>query len=336
MGIYSLALGVLLGGLMQISILVPFIHKLFKNKSLQFSYKPYISFNTQTDKKYYSQLWPISIDVFLSKTSEIVDKFLASGLNIGSITYLHFSIAIFRLPFSFISQAINSVILKEFSDKIALFDKNKAKRLFLDGIKTNLFLLTPVSILMILLSDPIVSLLFERGKFNIFMVHNTSIALKFYSIGLIGWGIHSLTTRIFSARIDIKTSMTLNFFMLLTNIALSIYLVTTPLKFAGLALATSISFILFSFIRFVVLKNRLKQEDIFIKYKEISLSFFRTISASVFMIIVLLEAKFIFNQINFSSRVIENIVLIISLSFIGISIYFLSSLMLKNTEILIF
>jgi len=336
MGIYSLALGVLLGGLMQILILIPFIHKMFKNKSLQFSYKPHISFNTQTNKKYYSQLWPISIDVFLSKTSEIVDKILASGLKIGSIAYLHFSIIIFRLPFSFISQAINSVILKEFSDKIALFDKNKAKRLFLDGIKTNLFLLTPVSILMIFLSYPIVSLLFERGSFNAFMVHKTSIALNYYSIGLIGWGIHSLTTRIFSARMDIKTSMILNFFMLLTNVGLSIYLVTTSLKFAGLALATSISFILFSFIRVIVLKNRLKKEDIFIKYKEVSLSFFRTILASIFMIIVLVEAKFIFNQIDFSSRVIENIVLIISLSFIGISIYFLSSLMLKNTEILIF
>ena len=335
-GIYSLALGVLLGGLMQILILIPFVTRIFRNKSLQYSYKPHISFNTQTNKKYYFQLGPISIDVFLSKTSEIVDKILASGLKIGSIAYLHFSIAIFRLPFSFISQAINGVILKEFSDKIALFEKDKAKKLFLDGIKTNLFLLTPVSILMIFLSGPIVSLLLERGKFNIFMVHNTSIALKFYSIGLIGWGIHSLTTRIFSARMDIKTSMILNFFMLLTNVGLSIYLVSTSLKFAGLALATSISFILFSFIRIVVLKSCLKKEDIFIKYKEISISFVKTLLASLFMIIVLVQAKFIFDQIEFSSKPVGNLVLIISLSFIGVSIYFLFSLMLKNTEILIF
>jgi putative peptidoglycan lipid II flippase len=192
-----------------------------------------------------------------------------------------------------------------------LFDKDKAKKLFLDGIKTNLFLLTPVSILMIFLSDPIVSLLFERGNFNVIMVKETAFALKFYSIGLIGWGIHSLTARIFSARMDIKTSMKLNFFMLLTNVGLSIYLVSTSLKFAGLALATSISFILFSFIRVAVLKNCLKKEDIFIKYKEISISFIKTLLASLFMIIVLVQAKFIFDQIEFTSKPVGNLVLLI-------------------------
>ncbi|MCP4156969.1 MAG: murein biosynthesis integral membrane protein MurJ [bacterium] len=335
-GLYSLAYGVLLGGVMQILFLFPFISSIFKMKSMQFSYKLNINFDNPFNKKYYAQLAPITLDVLLSKTAEIVGKVLAAGLHTGCIAYLHFSMAIYRLPFAIVSQALNSVILKEFSEKIALFDKERAKRLFLDGIKTNVFLLTPISILMIVLAKPIVSLLLQRGSFDAQMVDNTAYALQFYSLGLIGWGVHSLTVRIFSARLDIKTSMILNFFMLAVNVGLSIYLVKTSLTFAGLALATSLSFLIFSVIRIAVLKYKLGKEHILLNSKELLLSFFKTLLAASLMVIVLVEAKFVFKKIDFNSMILENIVLLISLSFIGISIYLLASLMLKNTELLIF
>jgi murein biosynthesis integral membrane protein MurJ/undecaprenyldiphospho-muramoylpentapeptide beta-N-acetylglucosaminyltransferase len=344
-GLYSLGYGVLLGGLMQILFLFPFISKIFRIKSLHFSYKPVINLNSSFNKKYYSQLGPISLDVIFAKIAEVVGKVLAAMLKTGSIAYLHFALIIYELPFAVISQAINSVVLKEFSEKIALFDRKRAKQLFVDGIKTNIFLLIPISVLMVVMARPIVSILFERGSFDTTSVVNTAYALQFYSIGLVGWGIHSLTVRIFSARIDIKTSMKLNFFMLLVNILLCIYLVRAPFYFlkegtekgpyAGLALATSISFLLFAIIRIIVLKIKLGKEEIPIKSREFLVSFFKTTLATLLMVIVLIEAKFIFNKIHFNSRLVGNIVLLISLSFIGISVYLLSSLMLKNTELLI-
>ncbi len=335
-GLYSLAYGVLLGGLMQILFLSPFISKIFRIQALQFSYKPVINLSSPFNKKYYSQLAPISLDVFFTKIAEVVGKILAAALGTGSIAYLHFSLIIYQLPFAVISQSINSVVLKEFSEKIALFDRKRAKQLFVDGIKTNIFLLAPISVLMVVLARPIVSILFERGNFDTTSAVNTAYALQFYSIGLIGWGIHSLTVRIFSARMDIKTSMILNFFMLVVNILLCILLVRTSLTYAGLALATSIAFLLFAFIRVIVLKIKLGSEQIAIKYRELLVSFFKTSLAILLMVIVLVEAKFIFKKIDFNSRVVENIVLLISLTFIGISVYLLTSLMLKNTELLIF
>ena len=290
-GLYSLAYGVLMGGFMQILFLLPFMFKLLKNKSLEFSYKPAINLASPVNRKYYSQWAPISIDVILTRIPEMVGKMLASLLKAGSIAFLHFSLVIFRLPFAIISQAINSVVLKEFTDQLALFDKNKARQLFIDGIKINLFLLTPLAILMIALAEPLVSVLLERGSFTRSHVIDTAYALKFYSIGLIGWGIHSLTVRIFSACIDSKTSTILNFFMLLVNVGLSIWLVNTPLTFAGLALATSLSFLIFALIRVMVLKIKLEREEIFIKKSDILLSFAKTLLATVIMVIVLVESK---------------------------------------------
>jgi murein biosynthesis integral membrane protein MurJ/undecaprenyldiphospho-muramoylpentapeptide beta-N-acetylglucosaminyltransferase len=335
-GIYSLAVGVLLGGLMQIVFLLPVFVRVVGPKSVGFTYKPAIQFASPPNKKYYSQVAPITLDVVLANTSEIVAQILASGLMTGAIAFLYFAKAIFRLPFGVISQAINTVVLKEFSDKIALFDKEKARRLFIDGIKTNLFLLTPFSIFMIVMAQSIVMLVYGRGNFESTHVSNTALALQFYSIGLIGWGVHSFTVRIFSARMDIKTSMVLNFFMLLLNITLCFLLIKTPLTFAGLALATSIAYLVFSVIRVAVLKKKLQTEYIFVGYREIGVSLVKTLAASLLMLIVLIESKLIFDRIEIGSVFIKHSLLLVSMLFIGTSVYFLTSLMLKNTEILIF
>jgi len=334
--IHALGIGILFGGFLHALFLFPFVRNMMKERSLQFSYSPAINFTSQVNKKYYSQLIPISLDVFLSKTAEVIDQFLASGLKAGSISFLYFAKAIFRLPFAIISQAINSVILRDFSDKIALFSKDKAKKLFIDGININIFLLAPVSIIMLMLADPIVSIIYGRGQFLPDNVRNTSFALQFYSIGLIGWGLHSLTSRIFSARIDIKTSMFLNLLMLMSNIGFSFYFVNTDLKFAGLALATTLSFTLFSIIRIFVLIMKLYGEGIDIKLGELLFPFFKTIIASMFMIIVMIQSRTIFTLISPGSEKIKDLILIMSLSFIGISIYLISSLLLKNSGIFIF
>lgn len=336
-GMYSIAYGILFGGVMQIVFLYPFIAKIFKNKAIEFSYKPVIDFAGAVNKKYYSQLGPLSLDVVMSRVGEMVSLFIASGLAIGKIAFLSFALTIFRYPFALISQGINNIVLKDFSENVALFDKKKIRQLFIDGIKTNIFLLTPIAILAIVLAEPIVSLIFERGRFDAAHVRATAYALQFYSLGLVGWGVYTFTVRIFSSRIDVKTSVTLNLFMLLTNVALCFVLVKTSLEYAGLALAVALTYLLFSLVRMIVFKKKLDEEDITIKYKDISVSLVKTLFSALLMVIVLVQAKFIFKGIDFSSsRAVGNLVLSISLSFIGISIYLLSSLMLKNTEVLIF
>jgi hypothetical protein len=124
--------------------------------------------------------------------------------------------------------------------------------------------------------------------------------------------------------------------MLLVNVGLSIWLVNTSLTFAGLALATSLSFLIFALIRVMVLKIKLEREEISIKKTDILLSFAKTLLATVIMVIVLVESKYVFTELEFKSKLVGNLFLLFSLTFIAISVYLLTSLMLKNTEMLIF
>jgi len=335
-GLYSLGYGMLFGGLLQVLFLLPFLLKIFRRPELEFSYRPIIKIKNTFTRKYFSQLPPLFTDAFLSQSASVVEKFLVSSLSSGSLSYLYFAMEIFRLPFAVISRSIDKVVFKDFSEHTALFDNDKTKKFFINGIRINLFLLAPISILTIVLANPLVSLLLERFHFSALAVANTALALQFYAIGLIGWGLHSLTTRIFAARLDTKTTKSLNFFMLTFNILLVISLVKTPLKFAGVALATSISYLIFALIRVVILRHKLNRDGIPLKSSEIISAVIKTLSACLLMVIAIVEAKFVFNRIHFNSLVIENIIICVSLSFMGTAIYFLSSLIFKNSGILVF
>jgi murein biosynthesis integral membrane protein MurJ/undecaprenyldiphospho-muramoylpentapeptide beta-N-acetylglucosaminyltransferase len=335
-GLYALGYGMLSGGLLQVLFLLPFLLQTLRRPELEFSYRPLIKIRSASSRKFFSRLPALFTDAFLSQSASIAEKFLASSLAKGSLSYLYFATEIFRLPFAVISRSIANVVLRDFSEHTALFDNDKTKQFFLNGIRINLFLLAPISILTIVLANPLVSLLLERFHFNPLAVANTALALQFYAIGLIGLGMHSLTTRIFAARLDNRTTTTLNFFMLIFNIMLVVGLIRTPLKFAGVALATSISYLVFAAIRVVILRCRLNRDGMPIKSAEIISALAKTLSACLLMVIAISEAKFVFNRIHFNSRVSENLILCVSLSFMGTAIYFLSSLIFKNSGILFF
>ncbi len=335
-GMYSLAYGVLLGGLLQLAFLAPFLIRLLARPVLEFSYRPVIRPGQPAFKKYGIQLVPIGTDVLLSQTANVADKVFAAGLAAGSLSFLYFALEVFRLPFAFISRAIGSVVLKGYSEHTALFDKERTKKTYLEGVSVNLFLLTPLTILLIVLAQPLVSLLLERGRFDAHAVTNTALALQFYAIGMVGWGIQALTRRLFAARLDVRTPLRLNLAMLLVHIGLCFILVRTPLQFAGIALATSLTYLLFSLIRLLVLQRHLAGDGIRVSTQEIFAPLGKTVAASLLMLFFLIQARFVFNRIFFASRLVENLILTVSLSCIGMAVYFLTSLVLKNTGILIF
>jgi len=336
-GPYTLVYGLLLGALVQILFLIPFLAGIFSEKATAFSYKPLLQLKSRANIKYYAQLTPSAIEGILGKVSELFALILAAPMRPGAAAFLNFGLVIFRFPFAVLAQVVNNMILKDFSTQVALFDQKKTRQVFSDSIKANIFLLTPLTILLFMLAQPIVSLVFERGAFLSAQVLHTAQVLQFYAIGLIGWGLHGLTARLFADRLDTRTSLALNSAALLFFGVLGFFLSQTPLKFAGIALATSISFLLFSLVRILVLKSKLeKEDDSIIQFKDILASLGKTILSALLMVLIMIQARYVFEMIDFKSRVAANLVLLVSLSFIGISIYFLSSLLLKNTGIAAF
>jgi murein biosynthesis integral membrane protein MurJ len=335
-GLFALGYGMIIGGLLQILFLLFFLLLTLRRPELEFSYRPLLKSRNGCTRKYISQLPRLFSDALFGRSADLVEKFLASSLASGSLSYLYFAMELFRLPLVLVSRSVDRVVFKDFSDHTALFEKEKTKKLFIDGIRINLFLLAPVTILVIFLAKPLVALLLERFHFSPLATANTALALQFYAIGLVGWGIHSLTARIFAARLDDRTTTRLNFFMLIVHVALLVVLVRTRLRFAGIALAASISYLVFSALRVIVLRRQLNREGTPLKGAEIIAAAVKTLSACLLMVIAIVEARFVFNRIHFKSPISENLILCVSLSFMGTAIYFLASLLFKNSGILVF
>ena len=119
-------------------------------------------------------------------------------------------------------------------------DMTSFKAQITSTIKVLCFILLPLTVGLITLRSPIVRLAFQRGAFDEQGVSLTSIALTYYAIGMIGFGMQEILNKSFFALKDTKTPTKFAIISVAVNIILNLVLVRT-MDLAGLALATSIA-----------------------------------------------------------------------------------------------
>ena len=114
----------------------------------------------------------------------------------------------------------------------------------------------PTTVVMVLLSEPLVRVLFERGAFDAYSTTVTSLALTFFTLGLFSFGGTKILTMSFYALKDTKTPVKIAVGNLALNTALNIALMG-PMKIGGIALASSISSAVGFFALFYFLEKRI-------------------------------------------------------------------------------
>lgn len=278
--VFSLGVGVLIGGVLQLVFLL------------------WVLFSRETEKRlgrisefsvsFQGAVWvvalltlPILLDVSFSKLSDIVDKILATPLENGAVAALYFAAIVFRLPVNVMGNSINNVVLKDFSWKLASREKVGALEVIYKGFELQFLTLLPATLFTLVFATPIIQLLFKRGAFDMRAVTMTASCLVFYSLSIIAWGLSSMAGRLFAARLETHISMLTNAAVISLNIILSIILVRTSMSFRGLALATSISLYFAVLLRFFILSMRMRKDEMKIDWIRIGKSFARWSLASV-------------------------------------------------------
>lgn len=286
-GLTGLALGVLLGGLGQVLIQVPTLLSPEVRGGYGVRLRPAFALRDPGVRKVGLVTPNILADVSISKCSAIVDSILATPLGAGSISALYVGMVVFQLPFGLISQSINTVVLKELSEGQATGDRERTRRLLADGVNWTVFLLLPISVAMAVLAEPIVRLLFGYGA-GAGQLGNVVLVLRFYAIGLTGWGLTALLGRFFSARMEQWTSTATSLGGLVFNIALSITFVKLGMGVAGIALGTSIAFTVNGLLRLVMLQRSLRAEGGALKASDVLPSLLQTVTATLGSVIAML------------------------------------------------
>jgi len=335
-GPYALAWSILLASLLQILFLLPFLAVTLARPGLEFSFRPSFRASRQVNRKYAARMGPAGLGAALAQAPPLIERCVASTLPVGSISFLYFATEISRLPFTLVARAAQSRSLRDLPAPASLMDRERTQRLLVDGFRNNLFLLAPLSILLIVLAEAFVALLLQRGHFSAAETTGTARVLQFYALGLTGWGLQSLTARIFAARLEARSAMVTDIALLALQLPLTVLLARSALGVAGIALAASLAATVTGLGRVALLQRRLRREGAPPAFRELLSTSGKTLSALLLMVIAVVEAEFVFQRIQFTSGILRGAILCVSLAFMGTAVYFLASLLLKNTGILMF
>ncbi len=233
MGVYGLAVGTLVGFTGQFLVTMP---ELFKRK---FRYSFNLDYRDPDIRRIGELIIPVLIGVGIGQINIIIDRILASGLNEGSISALNYAYRIMQLPLGLFVAAIAVPIFPALSEFAARQEMDKLKNALVKGMNVFALIMIPASVGLMVLATPIVRLLFQRGAFNPEDTTATAIALIFYSIGLVGYAVRDIMTRVFYAVEDTMSPVVIGGIGVAIHIILNIILVRF-MAHAGLALATSI------------------------------------------------------------------------------------------------
>lgn len=236
LGIYSLALGVVIGGVLQLLIQIPSLIK------KGFRYQPILSLRNEGVTRTFRLLLPAILGSITLQVSIIITRIFASTLPSGSISGLQYAMRLIQFPLGLFPIALSTVIFPKLSSLAATGDKEKIKEMVNMGMKMVFFLLVPSSVGMIMVRKELISILFQHGAFSYQDTIITSGALFYYSLGLFAMGGVMILSRAFYSLQDVVTPFKISLATLSLNVILNFILIG-PFRHMGLALATSVSMI---------------------------------------------------------------------------------------------
>ncbi len=232
--ITALAVGVLIGGCIQLVMQVPVL------RSKGYQLKPNFDFNNPEVRSIATLMLPSVFGVGVYYLNITVSAILASLLPQGSVSYLYYAQRLFEFPQGIFTVSVAQAVLPSMSRQAAEGDIDGMKETLSFGMRLMLFITIPAMAGLMVCSTPIFSLIFMGGAFDFVTVINSASALLYYSVGLSFVALTRVLAPVFYALKDTKTPVITAFIAFIINFCLSLLLMG-PLKHGGLALATTLS-----------------------------------------------------------------------------------------------
>ena len=231
---FGLAVGVLLGGAIQFLFQIPFMAK------GGMLVKPKWDWHHPGVVKIRTLMIPALFGVSVSQINLLLDTFIASFLQTGSISWLYYSDRLLEFPLGLFGIAIATVILPSLSSSHVSKSGDHFAKTIDWGIRMVCLLGFPAMLGLIVLAEPMLRVLFMRGEFDMQDVSMASMSLFAYGSGLLSFMMVKVLAPGYYARQDTKTPVKFGIIAMVSNMVLNI-IFAVPFGYVGLAIATSIS-----------------------------------------------------------------------------------------------
>jgi len=201
------------------------------------------------------RILPVAFGAGLYQINLLVDTMLASLVSDGAVSWLYYADRVNQLPLGVVGVAIGTALLPLLSRQLAAGDAQAATDSQNRAVEFALLLTLPAMAGLMVLAEPIVTVLFQRGAFSAADAAATSAALAAFAIGLPAYVLIKVLSPGFFAREDTKTPVRVAAVALVANIVLNLILMQV-LAHVGIALATALSSCLNGGLLFHLLRRR--------------------------------------------------------------------------------
>jgi putative peptidoglycan lipid II flippase len=239
--VFFVAVAVLVGGLAQIAIQVPSL------RACGVSIRPAWDIHSEAFKKIIILMGPMIIGLTVTQLNTLADDIIALSfmteqgypLSYGAPSYLYYSQRLYQFPLGVLGISLATAIFPVMSSDAARKDFKALGRTIAHGIKAAVFVALPATAGIFIVARPLVSAIFEHGKFRSPDTPIVALTLSFYAVGLCGYFLQQILTRAFYSMQDSKTPMRSAIIAVFANIVLNLTLIWF-MGTAGLALSTAI------------------------------------------------------------------------------------------------
>lgn len=319
--ITALAVGVMIGGILQLAMQWPFLRKFKVKLKLNFNWRhPGI-------KQMAVLMLPAMFGAAVGTINVFVGTIFASLLAKGSVSYLYYADRIMEFPLGIFAMAIGTATLPSFSTHVSNGNMGELKSSISFSLRLMLFLIIPAMVALMVLNGPIISVLFQHGAFDIEATRLTAQALFCYALGLWSFSVIRVIVAAFYSLQDAKWPMKAAIITLVVNIAASIILMI-PLKHNGLALANSLA----SMVNVVVLGIVLTKKIGSFLDHSFYVSVFKIIISSLVMWCSILLFDY-FLPWNIHALFRDRLIYLAATICLGMFTYFSCAYLLKSPEI---
>ncbi len=268
----AIALGVTIGGAIQVLIQLPEL------KKKGFLALPVFSFSHPGLKKILRLLIPAVVGMGVAQINIFISTIFVSFLAGGAATYLYYAMRFVHLPIGIFGNAVATAVLPSLSGYASKNDTDGLRETFSFSLRLLFFITVPAMAGLIALADPIIHVLLQRGEFTQDHARETAYALICYSSGIWAFVGYRIVASAFYSMQDTKTPVRIAAFSVLVNILFS-FILMGPMKHGGLALANAIAASLNFLILLFLLRRKLQGVD----GSKIFASFIKTAVASCIM-----------------------------------------------------
>lgn len=186
------------------------------------------------------RILPVVFGASLYQINLLIGTILATTVSDGAVSYLYYADRVTQLPLGVVGIAVGTALLPMISRQLEAGKDDEANTSQNRGIEIALLLTVPAALALIVIPEPIIQVLFERGAFGADASAATAAALMAYAIGLPAYvGIRVFTPGYF-AREDTKTPVWIAALAMIVNVVLNLVLMQ-PFGHVGIALASSVS-----------------------------------------------------------------------------------------------